>query len=154
MSDKKKYIDLQYLASKIKETAAELKQLDDSQIEDLKKMLDDETQQTNRVSDEFAEYVPVLEKEHASQDSLNAKISLEPTQKSILFEELKKQELTLDQLLNDYVQNFIVQNTPPKGGVLTMDDPIWNIVGASNFDITDGSVNHDHYIYGTPKIED
>jgi hypothetical protein len=34
-----------------------------------------------------------------------------------------------------------------KGHILTADDPIWNIIGMIESGISDGSVNHDKYIY-------
>lgn len=30
-------------------------------------------------------------------------------------------------------------------------DPILELIGLFSSDVTDGSINHDHYIYGVPK---
>jgi hypothetical protein len=33
------------------------------------------------------------------------------------------------------------------------DHPLWGIVGIGKAGVTDGSVNHDYYLYGAPKVE-
>jgi plasmid stability protein len=47
--------------------------------------------------------------------------------------------------LTQYV--FMVAREEKVAPILTADDPIWNIIGMINSGITDGSVNHDKYIY-------
>jgi hypothetical protein len=46
--------------------------------------------------------------------------------------------------LAQYVTESPIQQ---EGHILTADDPIWNIIGMGKSDVTDGSVNHDKYIY-------
>jgi|GEM_PF-1180192 len=154
MSENKKNIDLARLASNIQDIISQLKQLDERQIEELKKLLDEKYQHAGSVQDEYSEYFNILSEKQAPTDTLTAQISLSSSEKNALFDELTKRELTLNQLLNSLIQDFLHQNVIlEEGAILTDDDPIWQIVGTGRFDITDGSINHDHYIYGTPKRE-
>ena len=69
-----------------------------------------------------------------------------------IYEQLKKRADTegiamatqIREALAQYVTESPAQQ---EGHILTADDPIWNIIGMGKSDITDGSVNHDKYIY-------
>jgi hypothetical protein len=69
-----------------------------------------------------------------------------------IYEQLKergeREGLTLAhqirEALAEYVATVAEDEELP---ILTADDPIWNIVGMVESGVTDGSVNHDKYIY-------
>ena len=69
-----------------------------------------------------------------------------------IYEQLKdrgeRQGLTLAhqirEALVEYVADVVAEDELP---ILTADDPIWNIVGMVESGVTDGSINHDKYIY-------
>ena len=151
MSEKKKTIVPEKLAADINEIRFQLAQLDEAEIEQLKRLLDESPL---AVRDVFSTYFAAQTQPPYAPDKLNAQISLSAAQKDALINELQKRKLSLNQLLDNLVQEFLKHNTiSEEGAILTEDDPIWQIVGAGKSDVTDGSINHDHYIYGTPKIE-
>ncbi len=58
----------------------------------------------------------------------------------------------VSQLIREAVEqylHFIPQI--PKDPRVQEDDPILGIIGTCNTGITDGSVNHDFYLYGAPR---
>lgn len=69
-----------------------------------------------------------------------------------IYEQLKergeREGLTLAhqirEALAEYVATVAEDEELP---ILTADDPIWNIVGMVKSGVTDGSINHDKYIY-------
>lgn len=69
------------------------------------------------------------------------------------YDQLKRRANELKSSLSKIVERALDEYFEPEESsqLFTEDDPIWQIVGTAESDITDGSVNHDHYIYGTPK---
>lgn len=65
-----------------------------------------------------------------------------------LKERAEAEGVTMATQIREALSEYVVE-TPKetKSPILTADDPIWNIIGMGKSDITDGSVNHDKYIY-------
>ncbi len=56
--------------------------------------------------------------------------------------------ITMATQIREALAQYVVETKPEKKGhILTADDPIWNLIGMVKSGITDGSVNHDKYIY-------
>lgn len=69
------------------------------------------------------------------------------------YDQLKSKANQLKSSLSKIVEQALDEYFEPEqdSQLFTEDDPIWQIVGTVESDIADGSINHDHYIYGTPK---
>lgn len=69
------------------------------------------------------------------------------------YDQLKSRANQLKSSLSKIVEQALDEYLEPEqdSQLFTEDDPIWQIVGTVESDVTDGSINHDHYIYGTPK---
>ena len=58
------------------------------------------------------------------------------------------QGITMAVQIREALANYVVEKkAEKKGHILTADDPIWNLIGMVKSGISDGSVNHDKYIY-------
>jgi hypothetical protein len=69
-----------------------------------------------------------------------------------IYEALKKRAeedgISMGRQIREAVAKYVTdRDEDEQVPVLTADDPIWNIVGMFESGITDGSVNHDKYIY-------
>ncbi|NIP26810.1 MAG: ribbon-helix-helix protein, CopG family [Phycisphaerae bacterium] len=69
-----------------------------------------------------------------------------------IYEQLKeradKEGLTMASQIREALAQYVVESKEEdKEPVLTKDDPIWDMIGMGKSDITDGSYNHDKYIY-------
>lgn len=69
-----------------------------------------------------------------------------------IYEALKRRAeedgISMGRQIREAVAKYVTgQNEDKQVPILTADDPIWNIVGMFESGITDGSVNHDKYIY-------
>ena len=69
------------------------------------------------------------------------------------YDQLKSRANELKSSLSKIVEQALDNYFEPeeKSQIFTEEDPLWQIVGTVESEITDGSINHDHYIYGTPK---
>jgi len=69
------------------------------------------------------------------------------------YDQLKSRASQLKSSLSKIVEQALDEYFEPEqdSQLFTENDPIWQIVGTVESGITDGSINHDHYIYGTPK---
>lgn len=77
------------------------------------------------------------------------KISLSKKQYDLLKKLANELQSSLSKIVQQALDKYFEPEEPSQ--IFTDDDPLWHIVGAAESDITDGSINHDHYIYGTPK---
>lgn len=58
----------------------------------------------------------------------------------------------VSQLIREAVGQYLhLSPQAPKHPQVQEDDPILGIIGICNSGITDGSVNHDFYLYGAPR---
>ena len=71
-----------------------------------------------------------------------------------IYEQLKqradKEGLTLAHQIREALMQYVIETTEEDESkyVISDDDPIWDLIGiVKNSGITDGSVNHDKYIY-------
>jgi hypothetical protein len=69
-----------------------------------------------------------------------------------IYEQLKergeREGLTLAHQIREALAEYVTTVAEDEAlPILTADDPIWNIVGMVESGVTDGSVNHDKYIY-------
>ena len=69
-----------------------------------------------------------------------------------IYEQLKRRADTEGVAMATQIREALAQyvtdsHAEKKGHILTADDPIWDIIGMGKSDVTDGSVNHDKYIY-------
>jgi len=71
----------------------------------------------------------------------------------VLYDLLMRRASEMDSSLSELVKRAIDKYLDPTQptNIFTEDDPLWEIVGSAESEIIDGSVNHDHYIYSTPK---
>lgn len=66
----------------------------------------------------------------------------------LLKERAKAEGITLAQQVREALTiYFRTQSLEPQGYIIAEDDPVWNIIGMGEGDITDASTNHDQYIY-------
>ncbi len=76
-----------------------------------------------------------------------------------IYEELKmrasKSGSTMAVQIREALAEYVTSADTKKGQTLADDDLIWNLIGIGESGISDGSVNHDKYIYArdwdTPK---
>jgi hypothetical protein len=70
-----------------------------------------------------------------------------------IYEQLKQRAdaegITMAHQIREALTQYVVegQQEEDKVPILTKDDPIWDMIGMLKSDITDGSYNHDKYIY-------
>jgi hypothetical protein len=69
-----------------------------------------------------------------------------------VYEQLKeradKEGLTMAHQIREALAQYVVETeAEDKARFFTKDDPIWDLVGMVESGITDGSYNHDKYIY-------
>jgi len=71
-----------------------------------------------------------------------------------IYEQLKqradKEGLTMAHQIREALMQYVIETTEEDESkyVISDDDPIWDLIGiVKNSGITDGSVNHDKYIY-------
>jgi predicted DNA-binding protein len=55
--------------------------------------------------------------------------------------------ITMAAQIREALAEYVVEKPEKKEHILTADDPIWELIGIGESGITDGSVNHDKYIY-------
>jgi hypothetical protein len=81
--------------------------------------------------------------------TVKTRISLPKKQYDLLKRRANELKSSLSKIVEQALDKYLEPEESSQ--LFTEDDPIWQIVGMVESDITDGSVNHDHYIYGTPK---
>ncbi len=69
-----------------------------------------------------------------------------------IYEQLKQRAdsegLTMAHQIREALTQYATESkTEQKGHILAADDPIWDMIGMGKSGVTDGSVNHDKYIY-------
>ena len=55
------------------------------------------------------------------------------------------------EIVREAIRRFIEKPPPPEQEWRIEDDPFWKVIGIGSSGISDGSVNHDNYLYGNPK---
>jgi len=81
--------------------------------------------------------------------TVKTQISLPQKQYDLLKRRANELQSSLSKIVQQALDKYFEPEEPAQ--IFTEDDPLWQIVGAGESDISDGSINHDHYIYGTPK---
>ena len=68
-----------------------------------------------------------------------------------IYEKLKnraeEEGVTMANQIREALVEYVVEKPKKKEHILTSEDPIWQLMGIGESGITDGSVNHDKYIY-------
>ena len=69
-----------------------------------------------------------------------------------VYEKLKdraeKDGITMALQIREALAEYVVETVEEeKGAILSPDDPIWDMIGMGKSGVSDGSVNHDKYIY-------
>jgi hypothetical protein len=68
-----------------------------------------------------------------------------------IYEQLKQRAeaegVTMADQIREALAHYMVKATEEPRHVLRPDDPIWQLIGMGESGISDGSVNHDKYIY-------
>lgn len=69
-----------------------------------------------------------------------------------IYEKLKERSeaegITMATQIREALAQYVIeQTTEEEGHILRADDPIWDLIGLGESGISDGSVNHDKYIY-------
>ncbi|MBL7075115.1 hypothetical protein ISS37_07750 [candidate division KSB1 bacterium] len=82
---------------------------------------------------------------------IRTQIYLGHLQHRLLREKAKETNKKMAELVREAISEYLGISAKEGQHILAEDDPIWNIVGMANSGITDGSINHDHYLYGAPK---
>jgi hypothetical protein len=59
------------------------------------------------------------------------------------------QKESISEVVREAVAHFLKQRRMPAKNWKT--DPLWDMVGAGCSCLSDGSINHDEYLYGKPK---
>src|SRR5713226_5440899 len=69
-----------------------------------------------------------------------------------LVERAEKQGLTMAVQIRAALDEYLRRSPEEEeGAILQPDDPIFKMIGIFDSGLTDIGVNHDHYLYGTPK---
>ncbi|MBN2093670.1 hypothetical protein JW964_28880 [candidate division KSB1 bacterium] len=145
MTKQKKHRDLSNLASSIKEINSQLAQLTETEISQLKKLIESDVRLPLQVKDAVSDYFAAITSSASAisrSEMLNARISLAPFQLKILRDELEKQKISLDELVQNYVLNFIEE--PPVTSPAALAD-FESLIGIGHSGETDISINHDYY---------
>lgn len=68
-----------------------------------------------------------------------------------IYDQLKsradEEGVTMATQIREALAEYVVEKPKKKEHILTEDDPIWQLIGIGESGISDGSVNHDKYIY-------
>lgn len=80
--------------------------------------------------------------------SVRFHIELADDAAEMLFEEARRRGLTAAELLRHWIRSSKEVDTEGSTPEQHAHDPIWSIVGAIDSGTTDGSENHDVYLYG------
>jgi hypothetical protein len=69
-----------------------------------------------------------------------------------LIERAEKQGLTMATQIRAALDEYLQRTQDEdEGPILQPDDPIFKMIGIGDSGLPDVAVNHDHYLYGTPK---
>ena len=69
-----------------------------------------------------------------------------------LVERAKEQGLTMASQIRAALDEYLQRTQDDDEGVILQpDDPIFKMIGMFDSGLTDVAINHDHYLYGTPK---
>jgi hypothetical protein len=79
--------------------------------------------------------------------TVKTQISLPKKHYDLLKKRANELHSSLSKIIEQALDKYFEPEEPAQ--IFTKDDPLWQIVGAGESNITDGSINHDHYIYGT-----
>jgi hypothetical protein len=83
-----------------------------------------------------------------SEKMVRTQIYLPPELYAALKKRAEEDGISMGRQIREAVTEYVAaQSEDEEAPILTADDPIWNIVGMVESGITDGSVNHDKYIY-------
>lgn len=75
-------------------------------------------------------------------------------QEEQLQELAEHRQVPVSHLIREAIDRYLVDQQPPKLE-RAEDHPLWGIVGlVTDPTAPDGSINHDHYLYGAPKREE
>jgi hypothetical protein len=67
----------------------------------------------------------------------------------------EKYDLTLAVQIRTALEDYLDRaETEEDDGILRADDPIFKMIGMFDSGLGDLSINHDHYLYGAPKVEE
>ena len=55
------------------------------------------------------------------------------------------------EIIRDAIDRYLTNPPTPGGDAPPEQDPFFQVIGLVNTGTRDGSLRHDHYIYGTPK---
>lgn len=81
---------------------------------------------------------------------IRKQIYLEEGMDDLIKEIAEKKDISQSEVIRRAVEKYISEEQK-KGEV---EDPLLELIGLGSSDVTDGSINHDHYIYGVPKKYD
>ena len=81
--------------------------------------------------------------------TIKTQINLPKEQYNFLTTQAKEKRMSLSKIIQSVLGKYIKQEQ--SSNIFTDDDTLWQIVGTGTSKISDGSVNHDQYIYGTKK---
>jgi len=76
-------------------------------------------------------------------ETVKAEIKLDSSQYKILYEELEKRHLSINELLKNIIQQYLMELSLAKKSV---SDDFMSIVGLGESDSSDVSENHDKYL--------
>ena len=69
-----------------------------------------------------------------------------------LVERAKEQGLTMASQIRAALDEYFRRtHDEDEGAILQPNDPIFELIGKFDSGLTDVAINHDHYLYGTPK---
>ncbi len=74
-----------------------------------------------------------------------SQIMLNEQQHAYLVGEAQRRGVSISQIVRDLVEEHIAQNRDLEN------DPFFDIIGMVEGDDPDAAVDHDHYIYGSPR---
>ena len=69
-----------------------------------------------------------------------------------LVERAQQEGLTMASQIRAALDTYLQRaEAEEQGAILRPDDPIFQMIGMADSGLTDVALNHDHYLYGTPK---
>jgi hypothetical protein len=83
-------------------------------------------------------------------------IYVDPRQDEQLQQLAHSRKVPVSHLIREAIAEYLVEQQAPPILERPEDHPLWGIVGILDDPDapTDGSINHDHYLYGAPKREE
>jgi hypothetical protein len=88
-----------------------------------------------------------------AENMVRTQVYLPQATHKALIERAEKQGLTMATQIRAALDEYLERTqTEEDGPILQPDDPLFSMIGIADSGLSDVAVNHDHYLYGMPKV--